>query len=135
MQVNIQPWFQNTLGADNWKNLSEFYNFYLLFILLKMFRTISFWLCWVFVALRGLSLGVASGAALKLQCLRLSVRWLLSSQSTGARSVAPGVAARGLSCPMECGIFPVQGSKPCPLHWQADSYPLCHQGSPIFIYS
>ena len=29
------------------------------------------------------------------------------------------------------GIFPDQGSNPCPLHWQADSQPLHHQGSPI----
>ena len=27
-------------------------------------------------------------------------------------------------------IFPDQGSNPCPLHWQADSQPLRHQGSP-----
>ena len=27
-------------------------------------------------------------------------------------------------------IFPEQQSNPCPLHWQADSYQLCHQGSP-----
>ena len=29
-----------------------------------------------------------------------------------------------------CGILPDQGSNPCPLHWQADSQPLRHQGSP-----
>ena len=28
-------------------------------------------------------------------------------------------------------VFPDQGSNPCPLHWQADSQPLRHQGSPI----
>ena len=33
-------------------------------------------------------------------------------------------------CSAACGIFPDQGSKPCPLHWQADSQPLRHQGSP-----
>ena len=31
---------------------------------------------------------------------------------------------------MACGIFPDQGSNLCPLYWQADSYPLYHQGSP-----
>ena len=35
-----------------------------------------------------------------------------------------------LSCSAACGIFPDQDSNPCPLHWQADSQPLCHQGSP-----
>ena len=29
-----------------------------------------------------------------------------------------------------CGIFLDQGSNPCILHWQADSLPLSHQGSP-----
>ena len=35
-----------------------------------------------------------------------------------------------LTCPAGCGIFLDQGSNPCPLHWQADSLPLSHQGSP-----
>ena len=34
------------------------------------------------------------------------------------------------SCSAACGILPDQGSNPCPLHWQADSQPLRHQGSP-----
>ena len=34
------------------------------------------------------------------------------------------------SCSVACGIFPDQDSNPCPLHWQADSQPLHHQGSP-----
>ena len=32
------------------------------------------------------------------------------------------VVAHGLSCSVACGIFPDQGSNPCPLHWQADSF-------------
>ena len=31
------------------------------------------------------------------------------------------VVAHGLSCSEAWGIFPDQGSNPCPLHWQADS--------------
>ena len=34
------------------------------------------------------------------------------------------------------GIFPTQGSNPCLLpilHWQADSLPLCHLGSPQWL--
>ena len=38
--------------------------------------------------------------------------------------------AHGRSCSAACGIFPDQGSNPCPLRWQADSQPLRHQGSP-----
>ena len=29
------------------------------------------------------------------------------------------------------GIFPIQGSNPCLLHWQVDSLPLSQQGSPL----
>ena len=36
----------------------------------------------------------------------------------------------GLSCSMACGIFLDQGQNPRLLHWQADSLPLSHQGSP-----
>ena len=43
--------------------------------------------------------------------------------------VASLVAVHGLSCPTACGIFLAQGSNLCPLHLQADSYPLRHQGS------
>ena len=50
--------------------------------------------------------------------------------STGSRRASSVVVARGLSCSAACGIFPDQGSNPCPLHWQADSQQLRHQGSP-----
>ena len=39
--------------------------------------------------------------------------------------------AHGLNCSAACGIFPDQGANLCPLHWQADSQPLRHQGSPL----
>ena len=41
--------------------------------------------------------------------------------------------AHGPSCSAACGIFPDQGSNPCPLNWQADSQPLRHQESPYFF--
>ena len=34
-----------------------------------------------------------------------------------------------------CGIFPDQGSNPNLLHWQANSSPLSHQGSPSSVHS
>ena len=43
---------------------------------------------------------------------------------------ASGVAAYRLSCLTACGISQVEGLNPLNLHWQADSYPTCHQGSP-----
>ena len=36
----------------------------------------------------------------------------------------------GLSGPTACGIFLGHGSNQCVLHWQVDSSPLSHQGSP-----
>ena len=47
------------------------------------------------------------------------------------RSTGSAVVAHGPSCSAACGIFPDEGLNPCPLHWQADSQPLHHQGSPI----
>ena len=44
--------------------------------------------------------------------------------------LASVVAVHWLSCPSACEIFPDQGSNLCPLHWQADSQPLDHKGSP-----
>ena len=43
------------------------------------------------------------------------------------------VVACRLSFPEVSGIFPDQGSNLCPLHWQEDSLPLDHQGSPNLI--
>ena len=86
------------------------------------------WVCWVFVAVRGLSLVAASGGHSSSRCAGLSLSRPLLLR--GAGSV---VVAHGLSCSAACGIFPDQGSNPCPLHWQADSQPLRHQGSPRTI--
>ena len=42
--------------------------------------------------------------------------------------------SRRLNCPTACRIFLDQGSNPCPLHWQADSSPLHHQGSSTCVF-
>ena len=66
----------------------------------------------LFIAVRGPLTIAASLAEHRLQTRRLSN------------------LAHGPSRSAACGIFPDQGSNPCPLHWQADSQPLHHQGSP-----
>ena len=79
-----------------------------------------FWLCWVFVSVRGLSLVVASGGHSSSLCAGLSLSWPLL-RSTGSRRAGSVVVAHGPSCSAAYGILPDQGSNPCPLHWQADS--------------
>ena len=81
--------------------------------------------------MRGLSLVAASGGHSSSRCAGLSLLWPLLLRSTGSRRAGSVIVAHGPSCSMACGIFPDQGSNPCPLHWQADSQPLRHQGSPV----
>ena len=92
---------------------------------------IYFWLCWVFVSVRGLSLVAASGGHSSSRCAGLSLSRPLPLRSTGSGCAGSVVVAHGPSCSTACGIFPDQGSNPCPLHWQADCQPLGHQGSPL----
>ena len=91
---------------------------------------IYFWLCWVFVSVRGLSLVAASGGHSSSRCAGLSLSRPLLLRTTGSRSAGSVAVAHRPSCSAACGIFPDQGSNPCALHWQADSQPLRHQGSP-----
>ena len=89
----------------------------------------------------GLSLVAASGGHSSLRCVGLSLSWPLLLRSTGSRRAGSAIVAHGPSHSEACGIFPDQGSNPCPLHWQADSQPLCHQGSSgpvilsLYLYS
>ena len=103
-------------------------SYYIIFFLIFIY--IYFWLCWVFVSVRGLSLVAASGGHSSSQCVGLSLSWPLLLRSTSSRRAGSVVVAHGPSCSVTCGIFPDQGSNPCPLHWQADSQSLRHQGSP-----
>ena len=80
--------------------------------------------------MQGLSLVAASGGHSSSQCAGLSLSRPLLLRSTGSRCAGSVVVAHGPSCAAACGIFPDQGSNPCPLHWQAESQPLRHQGSP-----
>ena len=94
------------------------------------FFKIYLWLCWVFVSVRGLSPVVASGGHSSSRCTGLSLSRPLLLRSTGSRCAGSVIVAHRPSRSAACGIFPDQGSNPCPLHWQADSQPLRHQGSP-----
>ena len=82
----------------------------------------------------GLSLVVASGGHSSSWCAGLSLSRPLLLRGTGSRRAGSVIVAHGPSCSAACGIFPDQGSNPCPLHWQADSQPLRQQGSPSFLF-
>ena len=81
--------------------------------------------------MRGPSLVAASGGHSSSLCAGLSLSRPLLLRSTGSRRAGSVVVAHRPSCSAACGILPDQGSNPRPLHRQADSQPLRHQGSPI----
>ena len=126
-----QIWGQAPLGklthplGTAWGSLNDLYIFFFFFFL---------WLCWVFIYVWGLSLVVASGGHSSSRCAGLSLSQPLLLQSTGSRRAGSVIVAHGPSCSAACGIFPDQGSNPCPLHWQADSQPLRYQGSPSWLF-
>ena len=103
--------------------------FFLIFIYIYIY--FFFWLCWVFVSVWGLSPVAASGDHSSSRCAGLSLSWPLLLRSTGSRRAGSVVVAHGPSRSAARGILPDQGSNPCSLHWQADSQPLRHQGSPL----
>ena len=118
LQINH---FQETIL----KHLEFFFKEFLLFLLFIYFSCVgSSFLCKGFLQLR------QAGAPLHCGARALSLSRPLLLRSTGSRRAGSVVVAHGPSCSAVCGILPDQDSNPCPLHWQADSQPLRHQGSP-----
>ena len=99
-----------------------FYSFIYLFI--------YSWLCWAFASVRGLSLAAVTRGHSSSRCAGLPLSRPLLLQSRGSRHSGSVVVAHGPSCSVACGILPDQGSNLCPMHQQADSQPLHHEGSP-----
>ena len=128
--LTLGSWGKTALMISCCDSLFLFFSFFLSICLF-----IYLWLCWVFVSVRGLSLVVASGGHSSSRCAGLSLLRPLLLWSTGSRRAGSVIVAHGPSCSAARGIFPDQGSNPCPLHWQADSQPLRHQGSPGFLIS
>ena len=99
-----------------------FYFFLILFIYLFIY---------LFMAVLGLRFCArAFSSCGKWGPLFIAVRGPLLLWSTGSRCTGSVIVAHRPSCSTACGIFPDQGSNPCPVHWQADSRSLRHQGSP-----
>ena len=106
----------------------------IIIIILKFYLFIygcvgSSFLCEGFLQLR------QAGATLHRRArASLSLSRPLLLRSTGSRRAGSVIVAHGPSCSAARGIFPDQGSNPCPLHWQAESQPLHHQGSPGYYF-
>ena len=76
-------------GRDPGSRMAEPTLHVLPFFFLNLFILfIYFWLRWVFVAVHGLSLVVASRGYSSLQCAGFSLRWLLLLQRKGSRPQA-----------------------------------------------
>ena len=117
------------------KKPTTFFFFLIFFFLNLLFiYYVYFWLCRVFVSVWGLSPVAASGGHSSSRCAGLSLSRPLLLRSTGSRRSGSAVVAHGPSRSAACGILPDQGSNPCPPHWQADSQPLRHQGSPPLLF-
>ena len=103
---------------------------YLLYILLKKcLFIIYFWVfvaaCWLSLVLvnRGYSLAVVPGLLITVASPvpehRLQDMWVSVASATWLQLQSTVLVAVGHrpSCPETCGIFPDQGSNPCPLHF------------------
>ena len=84
-EVNLQAVFYNT--DFQYFTIPNIYQQRLIFFffLTSFFFLIYFWLRWVFLVVRGLSLVVACGGYSSLRCAAFSLRWFLLLRSTGSR--------------------------------------------------
>ena len=101
--------------TDHWVWFSVLYSSSLFFF----FFCFVFWTVLVFLAVCGLS-RVASGV-----CSLIVHRLLTSGAFSGCGAWALGAhtseAGSAVAVHVACGIFPDQGSNPCPLHCKVDS--------------
>ena len=81
-------------------SILQFVNVLYIYIFKLFIYLFIFWLHWVFVAARGLSLVAASGSYSLLRCAGFSLQWLLLLWSTALGAQASVVVARGLN---SCG--------------------------------
>ena len=82
---------------------------------LFIYLFIYFWLHWVFVAARGLSLVAESRGYSSLQCAGFSLWWLLLLRSTGSRARSlqqlryAGFSSGGVWAQLLCGMWDLPG--------------------------
>ena len=101
------------------------------------FKFIYFGLHWVFTAACGLRLAAVSGGHSLLRCSGGAQALGTQASATvvhGLRALAQQLRRQGSRCSKGCGLFLDQGLDLCSLYWQADSYLLYHQGSPLLAF-
>ena len=131
----------NTFFFFNLRLLSSSREDLPLLFFLKLKILFIYLFIYLFMAVLGLRFCVGAFSSCgKRGPIFIAVRGLSPSRplllrSTGSRRAGSVVVAHGPSCSAACGILPDQGSNPRPLHWQADSQPLRHQGSPKHIFN
>ena len=127
--------------ASSWIYLFIYLFIYLLLFFFRIFFLsiaffflifIYFWLCWVFVSVRGLSLVAASGGHSSSWCAGLSLSRPLLLQSTGSSRAGSVIVAQGPSCSVAFGILPDQGSNPCPLAGRLST--TAPPGKPVWVF-
>ena len=123
IKCHYENWFTKLIAMSF--TFCESFSFF--FFNSKLF--IYLWLQWVFTAVNGLSLGAVNVGSLSLLHTGFSLWQTPVSWSIGCRCSGSVVVVLKFRCSMACGILPDQGLKLCPLNWQADGYPLHHQGS------
>ena len=146
--IYFYPLYEVVIQKPPWNPVVILTGSYLLIFFFNRGKDYLFIYLFLFLAvlglrfMRGLSPVAASGGHSSSRCAGLSLSRPLLLRSTGSRRAGSVVVAHGPSCSgsvvvahrpscsAACGIFPDQGSNPCPLHRQADSQPLRHQGSP-----
>ena len=100
---------------------------------MKQFFFLYFWLCWVFAAVLAFLPGCGEWGLLSSRAQAFVAR-ASAVVAPMLRFQAPDSSAvHGPRCSWACGVFLAQGSNPGLLHWQGDSSPLSHQGSPTTV--
>ena len=104
-EISILTTETNTVLWSNYTPIKIYFKKYILFKKNKFIYLFNFWLRWVFVAVRGLSLVVASGGYSSLQCTSFSLQWLLLLWSMGSRHAGfNSCVPRALECRLSsCG--------------------------------
>ena len=87
---------------------------------------IYFWLCWVFIVVQAFSSCDAS------HCCKAWALGHLGFSSCGCQALEHWFNSCGAWAPWYVGSSQTR-DQTCLLHWQADSLPLSHQGSPQYI--